>query len=218
MSYYAPAFISQFGWNTPKDDENCAAAAGALLLDRQTEGRKRSTPPRIRALIDSPSKSGGLSLTDVQEALKRGYDENIVNPLPYEPWSAFLRQLRQGRGAIIFGDCSYKRGKAKCPGPAGELGPNHALYCQEDDAERERILTYDPADRNAQSGIQWLPYGALRQYAGLWTHQMGLVNAAYSKPTGSKSGGSTGDDAIDLQDLASNPGCLGIFTRLAGIK
>lgn len=208
MSYYAPAFISQFGWGTRFDDENCAAACGALLLDRQTEGRKKSTPPKIRHLIDSPNKSGGLSLSDVQTALKRGYDENIVNPLPYEPWSAFLRQLREGRGAIIFGDCSYKRGKANCPGPAGELGPNHALYCQEDDAERERILTYDPADKSAGSGIQWLPYGALRQYGGLWTRQMGLVNAAYSKPTGS------GSNAPNLDDLASNPGCLGMFTKI----
>lgn len=210
MAYYVPAFISQFGWGTPFDDENCAATAAAILLDRQTEGRKTSTPPRIRNLIDSPSKRGGLSLSDVQDALKRGYDENIVNPLPYEPWSAFLAQFRQGRGAIIFGDCSYKRGKQNCPGPVGELPPNHALYCQEDDANGERILTYDPADRNAQSGIQWLSYTALRTYAGLWTHQNGFVNAAYSKIT-SDAPATTGNSQPDAL------GCLGFLTRL-GVK
>src|SRR5690242_9121668 len=132
MAYYRPRFISQFGWGTRFDGENCAATCGAILLDRQTEGKKRATPPQIRLLIDSPNKSGGLSLTDVEMALKRGYDENIVNPLPYEPWSVFLRQFREGRGAIIFGDCEYKRGKRNCPGPAGELPPNHGIYLQED--------------------------------------------------------------------------------------
>lgn len=209
MAYYRPKFISQFGWGTKWDSENCDATAGAILLDRQTAGRKTATPPQVRALIDSPNKSGGLSLTDVQMALKRGWDENIVNPLPYEPWSEFLRQFRQGRGAILFGDCSYKRGKQNCPGPAGELPPNHAIYCQEDDAPSQRILTYDPSDHSSATGIQWLSYTTLRHYAELWTHQAGYVNAGYSKITGDSNTDNSGNDGSGSNtDLA---GCLGQF-------
>jgi hypothetical protein len=210
MARYRPKFISQFGWGTRFDDENCCATAAAIMLDRQTEGAKTTTPPHIRSLIDSPNKSGGLSQTDAADALKRGWDEKLINPLPYEPWSQFLSMFREGRGAILFGDCSYKRGKMNCPGPVGELPPNHALYCQEDDKDGERILTYDPADHNAATGIQWLTYDTLRTYAGLWTHQTGFVNASYTSKISNDDGkkddpGSPGSPAPDLS------GCLGAF-------
>lgn len=205
MALYRPKFISQFGWGTRFDDENCCATAAAIMLDRQTEGAKTTTPPHIRSLIDSPSKSGGLSMTDAADAWKRGWDERMINPLPYQPWSTFLSLFREGRGAILFGDCSYKRGKANCPGPAGELPPNHALYCQEDDAAGQRILTYDPADHNAATGIQWLTYATLARYGELWTNTPGFVNAGYTSKIAKDTGTTPPSGNVDLS------GCLGQF-------
>jgi len=175
---YRPPFQSQFGYGTQYDDENCAATAGCIALGRHTLGKKFSNPPMMRRHTDDPNRQDGLSLSNIEYAWLHGWDEDLVNPIPYEPFAKFVSMVEAGRGAIIFGDCSYVRQGKRCP---GRFPANHALYVNEIDGTR--ALTYDPADRGSSEGIRWISLDTLRNYADNWTKIPGWVNAAYTRIT-----------------------------------
>lgn len=181
-------------------------AAGAMLLDRHTVGRIVTNAPHLRELSGVGPTPDGTSMTDLAHAIKVGYDIDIKNPGPYEPFSSFESKVASGRGAVIAGDCAYVRGQARCP--AG-LSKNHALYVNEVDDEG-MFLVMDPVDRTASEGTFRLSRAQLRRYASNWTGVDGMVNAGYSRRT-SLEGGNGNGGGIELGSLPAVGGvALGV--------
>lgn len=180
MAKYRPRFVTQFD-GTRLDEENCVATAGTIALDRHTLGKIRTNPATMRrhaeAAVGHEIKDG-LSQSDLAKAWDRGWNEKLVDP-EWEPFSKFADRIAEGRGGVIFGDCQRVRGHINCP---GGLSRNHALYINEVD-DQERFLFYDPAERNASQGVDWIRADVLRNYADNWTDKVGYVNASYTRVT-----------------------------------
>lgn len=184
-----------------------------MALSRHTLGKKHSTPPLMRVNTD-PSEwppDGGLSLTNIEHAWREGWDEDLVNPLAYEPFGNFVNAIRMGRGAILFGDCKIVRGDKRCP---GRFPADHALYVNEIGPDG-RYLVYDPADHNTSEGVRWVSEETLRRYAGNWTKVPNTINAAYTKITSTDGPG----DPIP-EEPKPNPlpaGCAGSLLSILGV-
>lgn len=210
---YRPAFQSQFGWGTEFDSQNCTMAAGAMLLDRQTLGQTITNAPTLRRLSGVGKTPDGTSMTDMERAIKVGFNIDIMNPGPYETFDEFEQKVKAGRGAVMAGDCAQVRGRQRCP---RGLSRNHALFVNEVD-EDGVFLVMDPAERTATDGVFTMKRANLRRYAENWTSVPGMVNAAYSRKTpldgGPDDPGRGGGLLDDVQrtalTLAAGPAIIG---------
>ncbi len=168
---YRPAFVTETDERPWRD---CLWASGAMLLDKWTNGDVTRTHQKLRSL--ARDHSGGSTLEDLSVAYGRlGID------LRYSPdggeritWSALLKRLANGAGAVLLGDDSrlprwygrwdYSFWKLTKDEKADK--DNHAVYIERYDRKRGRVWLMDPLGRGNWKG-EWISVRALRRFA--WT-------------------------------------------------
>ena len=157
---------------------DCLWASGAMLLDKWTNGDRRITHQRLRAL--SGDTSGGSQFRNMKVAFDKlgfgfRYSPDGGDPMT---WSQLLTRLAKGSGAVVLGDYHKlpryfgrwdyafwkKRGKKD----------NHALYIERYDRKRGRVWLMDPLARGDWQG-EWISVFAISRF--VW-RQGGAVAAA----------------------------------------
>lgn len=132
---------------------NCAATVGAMLLDRMTRGKKRTTGAAVRELTHV---TGPLRPDQVDAALNRGWGIDVTTGLYTE--AEIWEMLREGRGVSYVG--SYA--------PVADSGTHysgqehgfrglHQFYGNEIDADATHILVFDPLDDARRPTIPHAP-------------------------------------------------------------
>lgn len=204
MGVYQPRFLSQLGWNTSHDLLNCTMATASIALDRHTLGRKRSTPPAMRAF--SGDTSGGTSIYDAAAAWRKGYGETL-DLAPNISWDAFKAKVKSGRGALVAGDCHWLNGKQNCP---GGLNENHSIYVNEVRSDGQ-FLIYDPSQRQEEAGgRRVISETTLKAYAGNFAGT-GRVTGAFTGVTASVS-----DAVSPIGAIASTRSRFGCGSMVGG--
>jgi hypothetical protein len=107
---YRPEPLSQMGWGTAYDSENCNITSGCMCLDRHTlgaltsrVGTPRNDPPHMRT-FSGRTDHEGTNQDDLETAWRTGWDKDYVNPgVIY--WEAVENYINQGRGAVVSGLC-----------------------------------------------------------------------------------------------------------------
>jgi len=161
---------------------DCLWASGAMLLDKWTNGDRRVTHQRLRAL--SGDKHGGSQFRNMKVAFRK-----LGFRFKYSPdggdamtWSQLLTRLSKGAGAIVLGDYHKlpryfgrwdhafwkKKGKKD----------NHALYIERYDRKRGRVWLMDPLARGDWRG-EWISVYAISRF--VW--RRGGAVAAATTPT-----------------------------------
>jgi hypothetical protein len=161
---YHPAFVTETDQRPWKD---CLWAAGAMLLDKWTNGKIIRTHQQLRRLSGD---KGGSMPADLHVAFaKLGID------LPFSPnggeritMSGLLRRLEAGAGAVVLGndsklprwygrwDYRFWKGKGKTD--------NHAVYVERYDRRHSRVWLMDPLARGDWKG-EWISVSALYRFA-----------------------------------------------------
>jgi hypothetical protein len=171
---YRPTFVTE---TDARPWTDCLWAAGAMLLDKWTNGRRTITHQRLRALSGD---RGGSVLTDLAVAydrlgIKLRYSPDGGDPMT---WSGLLRRLAHGAGAVVLGDDSklprwygrwdyrFWKGKGKTD--------NHAVYVERYDARHGRVWLMDPLGRDDWHG-EWISVWSLYRFA--WKHGSLVVAA-----------------------------------------
>jgi hypothetical protein len=185
---YRPRFQSQLGWRTAHDAYNCAAAGGAIFLDRQTMGGRQLTPPAIRTASGISTVGEGISLQDIADLMEDTYEEQISNPGPIS-WEVFKKTVNGGRGAMLTGNSSALVAwnlHARSEYTGEPFLGFHTLFVNEIRKSDGYLFVYDPAfRRNSKYAITpgWYPPGAIRQYAAHRTGSTDRVWAIYTQKT-----------------------------------
>ncbi len=180
---YRPTLVRQ-GDGSPAQWDNCAAATGAMDLDRDTRGTMVTTGARIRSLTGTTS--GGLRLDQIDEALLKGFGPR--DHLDVRPKLGFvdaMTQIRAGRGAEIY--FSYRPligTKFDCF--SGRFAGIHAAWANELSQDGTLLYWGDPGADGRRAGIpkgfQWIPVSLVRQAAGLYVGA-GYVQLGFSRDT-----------------------------------
>jgi hypothetical protein len=180
---YRPAFVRQ-GDGSPAQWDNCAAATGAMNLDRDTRGVLRTTGARVRQLTGQ--SYGGLTLAQIDAALLKGFGPR--DHLDVRPKISFvdaMTHLRAGQGAELF--YSYRPlvgTRFDCW--SGRFAGIHASWMNELSPDGTLIYWGDPgADgrrADVPKGFQWIPVSLVRQAAGLYAGA-GYAQLGFSRDT-----------------------------------
>jgi hypothetical protein len=180
---YRPGFVRQ-GDGSPAQWDNCAAATGAMDLDRDTRGGMTTTGARIRQLTGTIS--GGLLLSQIDAALLKGFGPR--DHLDVRPKIAFvdaMNHLRLGQGAELY--FSYRPligTKFDCF--SGRFAGIHAAWMNELSADGTAIYWGDPGADGRRAdvprGYQWIPVSLVRQAAGLYIGS-GYAQLGFSRDT-----------------------------------
>jgi hypothetical protein len=175
---YRPRPISQFGWGTALDGNNCVFASSAMCLMRHTlgalsptSGSPTNTPPHHRTY--SGDTSGGATTGAAKHAWNVGWNQNMLDT-GWVSWQVFVNAINAGRGAIVLGHYPAMPSPYNFS-PSYDAG--HAIYINEQfsdgsfwgvDPIRQRALRY--------------PEHVLRHYVEAFTdgHH---VDAAFSQET-----------------------------------
>ncbi len=166
---YRPAFVTE---TDERPWQDCLWAAGAMLLDKWTNGEVTRTHQQLRSLAGS--QGGGSALADLGVAYARlGLD------LRFSPdggaritWSDLLRRLERGAGAVVLGDDAdlprwygrWDRAFWTLTKKEAADRDNHAVYVERYDRKRGRVWLMDPLGRGDWKG-EWISIGALRRFA-----------------------------------------------------
>jgi hypothetical protein len=180
---YRPTFVRQ-GDGSPAQWDNCAAATGAMDLDRDTRGVLRTTGARVRQLTGTTS--GGLTLSQIDGALLRGFGpRDHLDVRPRIPFDEAMNHLRIGQGAELF--FSYRPlvgTRFDCF--SGRFDGIHAAWMNELSPDGTLIYWGDPgADgrrADVPKGFQWIPVSLVRQAAGLYAGA-GYAQLGFSRDT-----------------------------------
>lgn len=168
---YRPRFVKQFDGHRLQGT-NCTMASGAMALDRQTLGKKRTTAGYLRNM--QYDQEGGSDLNDLNIALARGFSESLT-VWWFRPWQDLLDDLRSGRGAVLsvqYWPVEYRfRGQKNFTG-------GHAIYVNEARGWQyaggvwtpTELLVGDPlCDAryyNIPQGPNWWPHAMVKKAAG----------------------------------------------------
>lgn len=103
---YKPRFQDQINPYDPLGGLNCTTYSGAMAGDYHTCGAKVPTGKRVRELTGD--RSGGTTLTQVDYALRRGWNIDLDTRIGSArlTWSQFEDKIDAGRAAILQG--SYR--------------------------------------------------------------------------------------------------------------
>lgn len=157
---YRPRFVSQFDGSSFAS-VNCTAAAGAMLLDRQTRGRIRATAADIRAR--QSDQSGGIDLPAVGAAF-RTYGEELTR-VTLPTVLALRNALAGGAGAILQGYYGSLPAAYRL-----QANPNvdHALYIDHvvQSGGGWWYWVMDPLGKGSYQGA-YVPESAIRSFG--WT-------------------------------------------------
>ena len=160
---------------------DCLWASGAMLLDKWTNGDRRLTHQRLRAL--SGDTRGGSQFRNMKVAFDKlgfgfKYSPDGGDPMT---WNQLLTRLSKGAGAIVLGDYH------KLPRYFGRWDyafwkkkkkDNHALYIERYDRKRGRVWLMDPLARGDWQG-EWISVYAISRF--VW--RRGGAVAAATTPT-----------------------------------
>jgi hypothetical protein len=138
------------GWSQSLNSGNCVHAAGAMLLDRHTNGAMRKTPVEVR--VKSGDKVGYSGLTELYTAFAK-FGKALGTQRGTFKWSddsgaspGFLQRIKAGRGAVVMGDY----GSISKPHKPINSTENHAVYVHAyDDGD---FIIHDP---NRNSKYRW---------------------------------------------------------------
>lgn len=178
---YRPSYVSQFGWGSEYDSKNAAAAAGSMLLDRQTLGTVIKSPPEIRAA--SGNTSSPLTLANVSTAMAAlSSPAMLLGPVS---WSRFIDYVAADRAAIIIGDVSVLRNYGLHPRSETGAIPFTGQSCLLINEVRYDLYcyTYDPSFIYGSTyGVTpaWYPPEVIRAYAATATGSQDSISALYT--------------------------------------
>lgn len=166
---YRPAFVTQ---TDVRPWQDCLWAAGAMLLDKWTNGEVTRTHQQLRSLARVPA--GGSALADLGRAYQRLGVDLRFSPDGGEriTWSDLLRRLERGAGAVVLGDYAdlprwygrWDRAFWTLTKEETADQDNHAMYVERYDRKRGRVWLMDPLGRGDWKG-EWIAVGALRRFA-----------------------------------------------------
>jgi hypothetical protein len=125
--FYDPVPVIQ-GDGSTLQWSNCNCASAAMVLDRDTSGKSKTTGARVRTLTGV--KSGGTTLPQVDAALHKGWPPaDHVDVRQRIPFFDVVEEVSAGRGCILQG--GY--GPFQTYGLGGSSGftGNHSIYWNE---------------------------------------------------------------------------------------
>ncbi|MDP2350149.1 MAG: hypothetical protein Q8M74_03225, partial [Chloroflexota bacterium] len=176
---YRPEFVTE---TDERPWQDCLWAAGAMLLDKWTNGEVTHTHQQLRSLAGD--HGGGSALADLSVAYARLGIDLRFSPDGGEriTWPDLLRRLERGAGAVVLGDDAdlprwYGRWDREFWTLTEEETAdkdNHAVYVERYDRERGRVWLMDPLGRGDWKG-EWIGIGALRRFA--WS-RAGILTVA----------------------------------------
>jgi len=168
MTAYRPTFVKQLD-GSQYQGLNCTCAAGAMALDRDTLGRKKSTGAAIRKLTGDTT--GGTRQVQVANAIENAYGVHLDVETPILTTTALAR-LDRGEGMMLAGQSGATKG-TKWQASETFTG-NHQWY----DNERRRNsqvsggwehLIFDPLADGRRAGIakspMWIPQAVVLDFA-----------------------------------------------------
>jgi len=170
-------FVKQLD-GSPLGGLSCTCAAGAMALDRETIGAKRTTGARVRQLTGD--SSGGTTLTQVVAALQRGFSVSLTTKTPTSI-ADFDNRLHAGQGAILQGSESATRGTRY---QASEtFGGNHAWFVNQGRGWRltmgvwvpTEYLVFDPLADARRPDIAVSPFWLPRSYLLTFAKRLDLT-------------------------------------------
>lgn len=177
---YTPRFVSQFD-GSGYASVNCTAAAGAMLLDKQTRGRLQVSAADVRAR--QSDQSGGIDLAAVAAAFTV-YGETLSR-VTLPTVLALRNALAGGAGAIL----------------QGYYGSIPAAYRLQPTANIDHALYIDHVTQSGTSWWYWVmdPIGK-GSYAGAWVPESAV--RAFGWTTGGQ--GWLGSAALSSRATAGN--------------
>lgn len=191
---YEPKPVIQ-GDGHPLQWKNCTCAGGATSLERDTEGRYRTTAGRVRDLTRDenglPDRTGGNTLLQIDDALKRGWPpQDHMDERRRMAFEDAVYEVANGRGANIQGSYDWGFSGSIYDGSPGFTG-NHDWYWNEVrivffsngriDYDRSLAKIWDPLWDGRRRGIpgynsadpdkpflrfRWIKLSLLRRLAG----------------------------------------------------
>ncbi len=153
---YLPSHRRQLGWNTPLDHSNCNPTSTGMLIDWETLGAYKPTPPEVRA--EMPDQDAGTNMFDSIAAAAK-WNVKIIRRVT--DFDTVLQSLENGRANIIFGD--YQEIPDALSGQPSFDG-NHSMIFFFYDVEMDEIFGGDPL----LSRRRWYPASVIRRYAAGW--------------------------------------------------
>ena len=168
MTAYRPAFVKQLD-GSRFAGTNCTCAAGAMALDRDTLGKKRSTGAIIRSLTGDTS--GGTNQRQVAAAIEGHYGIQLDVKADIS-YADGLKRLDAGEGMMLAG------AERATHGTKWEASPTFMGNHQWFDNERRKNsqvaggyehLIYDPLADGRRAGIAkspfWVPENVVFDFA-----------------------------------------------------
>ncbi|HEV8489046.1 MAG TPA: hypothetical protein VGQ58_04600 [Candidatus Limnocylindrales bacterium] len=180
---YRPGFVRQ-GDGSSAQWDNCAAATGAMDLDRDTRGAQRTTGAKVRQLTGTTS--GGLTLPQIDAALVRGFGpRDHLDVRPKLAWDQAMAHIRAGQGAeVYFSYRPFVGTPYDCF--SGRFAGIHAAWANELSADGTKLYWGDPGADGRRSdvprGFLWVPVSLVRSAAGLYVGA-GYVQLGLSRDT-----------------------------------
>ena len=165
---YRPRHQYQLGPNSgPTGGYDCTAYAAGMAIDRATLGGTFATGRQVRLASTEPipdPASPGLNLPQVINVAFK-WHVDLANRSG-APWDAFMRALREGRGAILQGDADQIP-----PGFTGQLGfrGDHAVYVNHVTGDGD-LYWMDPLRK---TGAIEIPEAIARAYAEKFARTVG---------------------------------------------
>lgn len=155
-SLYLPNHRRQFGWGTGFDNQNCNPTSTAMLIDWETLGQHRPTPPQVRAeMPDYPPEHKGTNLEDSIIAARRWGVKITHRSIT---WDRLINSLAGGRANIVLGDYEKIPDDKSCQ---PTFDGNHSMIFFFYDVETDEIFGSDPLCK----GRKWYPAEYIREYA-----------------------------------------------------
>jgi hypothetical protein len=178
MTPYRPQFVAQLD-GSKYAGLNCTPTSGAVALDRETLGKRKTTGAIVRSITGDTS--GGTNLNQIDAALSQGWDVDLDTVLGIST-SAALSRLDEGRGMMLQGQEGATHG-TKWSASETFTG-NHCWF----DNERRKNsqvpggyehLIYDPLADGRRLAIalspMWIPETVVLDFA----RRLNLASSGY---------------------------------------
>lgn len=177
-NYYDPDLVIQ-GDGSKYQWLNCNCACAAMALDRDTQGRSKTTGAKVRAITGDTS--GGTTLAQVERALNSGWPGVDHLEVRYRyPFTDLMEDVDDGHGVILQG--GYRPFHAAGLAGSATFYGNHSVFLNEVilvwvragvlDLDRSKGKIFDPLWDGRRSYIpskrwRWVDLRLLWSFAGL---------------------------------------------------